>query len=187
MLLPHSQLRKLMHRRHCVPLAVALLAAALTTAPAVAQSQPELMDFPQADSLAAQMKAAVPVRVAPLQRVEEKMLDLDLDDGSRPASFLERLGFASILTGVGAGTGYLWWHDCNDPESDFMWSCLVAPRRLETSVRFGAYSGLALGLASLLGDLKVRVMHSRFRAADPHLLIGHRALSGFRVGVNFRF
>lgn len=174
-----------MHRLHCVPLAAAIVAAALTTAPAVAQSQPELLDFPKADSIATQIKASVPERVAATPRVQE--LDLDLDDGSRPATFLERLGFASILTGVGAGVGYSWWHDCNDPESDFMWSCIVAPRRLETSVRFGAYSGLALGVASLLGDLKVRVMHSRFRAADPRLLIGHRALSGFRVGVNFRF
>jgi hypothetical protein len=185
MLLPLSQLRKLMHRLHRAPLAVAIVAAALTTAPALAQSKPESSDFSKADSVAAEIKALVPARVTEGQRVPK--LDLDLEDESRPATFLERIGFAAILTGVGAGLGYEGWHVCNDPESEIVIRCIIAPRRLETSVRIGAYSGLAVGLASLLGDLKVRVMHSRFRAADPGLLIGHRALSGFRVGVNFRF
>lgn len=193
MLRPPSQVRELMHRLHGVSLTVAMLAASLTTAPAVAQSRPDTTNgtatvhMVTADSIASQIKASVLVGVAPSEQVQVKMPEVDLDEGSRPATFLERLGFASIFTAVGAGVGYSWWHDCNDPETELFWSCLVAPRRLETSVRFGAYSGLAVGLAGLVGDLRVRVRNSRFRAADPGLLIGHQARSGFRVGVNFRF
>jgi hypothetical protein len=194
MLLPPSQLRMLTHSVHSVPLAVAILAAVLTTAPAVAQSRPDTTSGTAtahpvtADSIASQMKASVPVRVAPSPQLQVKLKELDLvDDGSRPATFLERLGFASIFTAVGAGLGYAGWQTCNDPETEIIIRCIIAPRRLETSVRIGAYSGLAVGLMGLVGDLRVRVLHSRFRAADPGLLIGHQALSGFRVGVNFRF
>ncbi len=203
-----------MHRLHCIPLAVAILAAALTSAPAFAQSRREKSDSPKAtgirvpvlrsgpstlkpdtisdtaaihgvsaDSIASQMKASVLVRVPARQQVQEP----DLGDGSRRATFVERLGFAALSTAFGALFGYSWWHDCNDPETELFWSCIVAPRRLGTAVRLGAYSGLAVGLTGLLGDLMVTVRHSRLRAADPGLLIGHHARSGFRVGVNFRF
>jgi hypothetical protein len=142
-----------------------------------------------ADSIESQMKASVPVRVAPSPQLQDKMqeLALDFEDESRPATFVERLGFAAIFTGVGAGLGYEGWQACNDPESEIIIRCLIAPRRLGTSVRIGAYSGLAVGLVGLLGDLRVRVLHSRFRAADPGLLIGHHVRSGFRVGVNVKF
>jgi hypothetical protein len=193
MLLSSSQLRQSMHRLHGAPLAVAILAAALATAPAVAQSRPDKTSGAAsvhpvtADSIASQIKASVPVRVAPSPQVEMKQLELDLEDESRPATFLERLGFASLFTAVGAGLGYAGWQTCNDPETDIIIRCLIAPRELGTSVRIGAYSGLAVGLMGLVGDLRVRVLHSRFRAADPGLLIGHRERSGFRVGVNVRF
>ncbi len=148
--------------------AVAILATALTTAPAVAQSRPE---------------SSVLVRVVAGQQVDE----LDSDDEGRPAGFAGRLGFAAAFTAVGAGLGYSWWHTCNDPESEAIFSCIVAPRRLGTSVRFGAYTGLAVGLIGLVGDLKVVERNKLVRAAGSGLLIDYRARSGFRVGANFRF
>jgi hypothetical protein len=169
--------------------AVAILAVALTTAPAVAQSRPDTMSGTatihrvNADSIASRMDAAVLVRVVAGQQVEE----LDSDDEGRRAGFLGRLGFAAAFTAVGAGLGYSWWHTCNDPESDAIFSCIVAPRRLATSVRFGAYTGLAVGLAGLLGDLKVAEQNKLVRAAGSGLLIDHHARSGFRIGANFRF
>ncbi len=169
--------------------AVAILATALTTAPAVAQSRPESSSDPatihrvNADSIASRMDASVLVRVVAGQQVEE----LALDDEARPAGFAERLGFAAAFTAVGAGLGYSWWHSCNDPESDAIFSCIVAPRRLGTSVRFGAYTGLAVGLAGLLGDLKVVERNKLVRAAASGLLVDHQARSGFRVGANLRF
>ena len=193
MRLPPAQLRKLTHRVNGVSLTVAILASALTTWPAFAQSRPDTtsgtatVHSVSADSIAAQIKASVPVRVAPSPQVQVKELEPYLDDESRPATFLERLGFASLFTAVGAGLGYAGWQTCNDPETDIIIRCLIAPSRLGTSVRIGAYSGLAVGLMGLVGDLRVVTRHSRFRAADPDLLIGHRARSGFRVGVNFRF
>lgn len=205
-----------MHSLHRGPLAVAILAAALTSAPAFAQSRPEKSDSPKAtgirvpvlrsgpstlkpdtisgtatihpvnaDSIASQMNTSVLVRVPAWQQEQER--ELDLDDGSRRATFVERLGFAAAFTAVGAGLGYSWWHTCNDPESDVIWSCIVAPRRLGTSVRFGAYSGLLVGLAGLVGDLRVVKGQKLFRAAGRSLLFDHQARSGFRVGVNFRF
>ena len=207
-----------MHSLHRGPLAVAILAAALTSAPAFAQSRPEKSDSPKAtgirvpvlrsgpstlkpdtisgtatihpvnaDSIASQMNTSVLVRVPAWQQVQEQERELDLDDGSRRATFLERLGFAAIVTAVGAVLGYSWWHTCNDPESDVIWSCIVAPRRLGTSVRFGAYSGLAVGLTGLVGDLRVVGRQKLVSAAGRSLLFDHQARSGFRVGVNFRF
>ena len=169
--------------------AVAILATALTTAPAVAQSRPDTTSGTatihrlNADSIASRMESAVLVRVVAGQQVEE----LDLDDEGRPATFGERLGFVAITTAVGAGLGYVWWHSCNDPESDAIFSCIVAPRRLGTSVRFGAYPGLALGLVGLFGDLKVVKRNKLVSAVGSGLLVDHQARSGFRVGANFRF
>lgn len=172
--------------------AVAILATALTTPPAVAQSRPESPDTMgapatihrvNADSIASQLDASVLVRIVAGQQVEE----LDLHDEGRPAGFAGRLGFAAAFTALGAGLGYSWWHTCNDPESDAIFSCIVAPRRLGTSVRFGAYTGLAVGLVGLLGDLKVVERNKLVRAVGSGLLVDHQARSGFRVGANFRF
>lgn len=182
-----------MHRLRCIPLAVAILLAAFTPSPAVAQSRPDTTSSTAtvhsvtADSIESQIKASVPVRVAPSPQLQVKLKELDLDDESRPATFLERLGFASMLTAAGAGLGYAGWQTCNDPETEIIIRCLIAPRRLETSVRIGAYSGLVVGLMGLVGDLRVVTLNSRFRAADPRLIINHQALRGFQVGVNFRF
>lgn len=152
-----------MHGLHCVSRAVVILAVALTSAPAVAQSRPDSLDLP----MAAQVRDPV--------------------DGSRAATFAERLGFAAVFTAVGAGVGYSWWHSCNDPESEAIWSCIVAPRRLGTSVRVGAYTGLAVGLIGLVGNVKVAERQNLVRAAGPSLLVDHHARSGVRVGVSFRF
>jgi hypothetical protein len=129
------------------------------------------------------MDASVLVRLVAGQQVEE----LDSDDEGRPAGFVGRLGFAAAFTAVGAGLGYSWWHTCNDPESDAIFSCIVAPRRLGNSVRFGAYTGLAVGLIGLVGDLRAVEGNKIVRAVGSGLLVDHHARSGLRVGANFRF
>lgn len=194
-----------------VPLAVAIFAAALVTTPAVAQAPADLPEGARirikllspipaarkqettngiatihrtdADSIAFQLTGSDVVRVVPWGRVQE----LYLSAGIRRIKVAERLGFAAAFTFIGALAGYDWWHTCNDPESDVIWSCIVAPRRLGTSVRFGTWTGLTLGVAAALGPRSAEQWRPVLRTYRPTLLIGHQARSGLMVGVNLRF
>ena len=197
-----------------LPLAVAILVAAFATTSAVAQSRPELSDLPEgrririkllspnpsahkpdtisgtatirradADSIVFQMDRSDSLRVAPWWQVRE----LDVSDGRRPYTALEHLSSTAMITLIGVGVSYSWWHSCNDPESDVIWSCIVAPRHLGTSVRFGAWAGLALGVIDVFTNRYEELWRNVVRSNGPSLLIDHQARSGFRFGVNFRF
>ncbi len=194
-----------------LPLAIAIFAAALVTTPTVAQTPPDLPEGARirikllspilaarkpettngiatihrtdTDSIAFQLTGSDVVRVVPWGQVQE----LYLSEGRRPFRVAERLGFAAAFTFVGALAGYDWWHTCNDPESDVIWSCIVAPRRLGTSVRFGTWTGLTIGALTALGIRDAEQWHPVLHTHRPTLLIGLQARSGLRIGVNFRF
>lgn len=197
-----------------VLLTTAFVAVALVTRPVSAQSGPVITDLTagariritvlststskgkpktisgtahivraDADSIAYRTERTNGLTTVPWWQVEE----LDVVVGTRPYTALERLGAAAGLTALGTALSYTWWHSCNDPESDVIWSCIVAPRRLGNAVRFGAWAGLAIGTGFALALRYEEQWSSVIRAEGPTLLIDHQPQSGFRLGVNFRF
>jgi len=136
-----------------------------------------------ADSIAYRLDRSYATRVVPWWQVKE----LDVSDGRRLRTAADHLGSAAIVTLVGAGVAYSSWHSCNDPESDAIWSCIVLPRRLGTSVRFGAWAGLTVGVLGTLANRHEELWRNVVRSEGPRLLIDHDARSGFRIGVGWRF
>lgn len=191
--------------------ALLLLAAALVAEQASAQSRPELPERARiriavlrtdslgatmselrgiavvhradADSIAFRLDRSDEILIAPWARVQE----LEVSDGTRPYTIGEHLGSTAIFTIVGAGLGYSSWHSCNDPESDEIWSCILSPRYLSTSVRTGAWVGLAVGLIDVLVNREEETWRNVLHPSGPRLLIGHSARSGFRLGASLKF
>lgn len=125
-------------------------------------------------------------RLFPLMSI----VSVERSEGVRSHSLGER-----ALTVVGSGAagaliGLASWFSCHEPEDDTqgydLMSCLIAPGRLDTAVRFGAWAGTGLGLgAALFRGRSER--WTRVPIASNGLLFLAPSPSGARLGVTFAF
>ncbi len=156
-----------MRAAHCL----LILIAPLAVAPVSAQSRP---DIPE--------RARIRIQ---LQRADSSALQLS--DGTRPVTFKERVGVAAGLPALGAVLGYAAWHDCNVPDREFAFGCLLFQGRLGTAVRGGAWLGLAVGLPFAVAMRKVERRRSVDRPSVASPFVGHSPRSGLMLGASFRF
>ncbi len=136
-----------------------------------------------ADSIAFRFDRTDEVLIAPWKHVQR----LEVSTGMRPYSIGEHLGSTALFTLVGAGAGYATWHSCNDPESDEIWSCILSPRRLGTSVRAGAWLGVVLGLGGVVANRETERWRNVLGPSGPTPLIGYSPRDGISIGLSLRF
>lgn len=193
------------------PVLLSCIVLAVAAAPALAQSRPDVPERARiriavisadttggkvkelrgtavlhridADSIAFRLDRTDEILIAPWARVQQ----LEVSDGTRPYTFVEHLQFTALFTGLGAGIGYSSWHTCNDPESEDIWSCIVSPRRLGTSVRAGTWVGLTLGVVSMFVNREAELWRNVLRPTGPKLIFKQAARGGFQVGVSLPF
>ncbi len=115
---------------------------------------------------------------------------VELSDGIGMAPASRQLGRVASGVTLGAALGWISWHSCRNPEEGEteILSCIVAPGRLGTAVRSGAWMGLGLGtmwaLTRLRGERwqEVDLADRGARASTRGSLLVRPAGKGVAVG-----
>lgn len=117
------------------------------------------------------------------------IVSVERSDGIQSRTFQDRALTVAMFAGVGTVLGWATWHACHDPEdpeSLNIVSCFLAPGRLGTAVRGGAWAGTGLGLMlALVRGQSEKWTRVPLVSNGPLFIVP--SANGARLGMTFAF